>query len=175
MINGFAAARRRESKSAVRSESPQQPIVRSGRVRCAHRKLRRLTSIVFEAIASFLCGRHFFAPAFVTRGCGPPRAHSRRSIVHMPDETTAYAICRKGFDHRRSRSMRRGRGRRAAFRVTILPLPSAKPPRAGPATDPFGCFFFDAGKESRLTSCPRASLHDSQNPGWSFVVREASE
>jgi hypothetical protein len=33
-----------------------------------------------------------------------------------------------------------------AFRVTILPLPRANPPRARPATDPFGCSFFDAGE-----------------------------
>jgi hypothetical protein len=59
MINGFADPRRRESQSAVRSESPQQLIVRSACMRCAHRKLRRLTSVAFEAIASFLCGGTF--------------------------------------------------------------------------------------------------------------------
>jgi len=33
-----------------------------------------------------------------------------------------------------------------AFRVTILPLPRANPPRARPAPDPFGCSSFDAGE-----------------------------
>jgi hypothetical protein len=39
-----------------------------------------------------------FAPAFVTRGRGHHARAAGGSIVHMPDETTAYAICRKDFD-----------------------------------------------------------------------------
>jgi hypothetical protein len=37
-------------------------------------------------------------------------------------------------------------GRTNAFRVTILPPPRANPPRARPATDPFGCSIFGAGE-----------------------------
>ena len=41
----------------------------------------------------------------------------------------------------------RDTGRTTAFRVTILPLPYANPPRTGPATGPFPCSSLDAGEE----------------------------
>ncbi|MEH2590066.1 hypothetical protein V1273_003905 [Bradyrhizobium sp. AZCC 1721] len=78
-------------------------------------------------------------------------------VVHMQERTMRYAICRIRFD-RRLELRRWPKDRRTnAFRVTILPLHSANPPRTRPATGPFCCFFFDAGEGSCLTSFPRAS------------------
>jgi hypothetical protein len=48
-----------ESQSEIRITSLQQLIIRSPCRDSARRKLQRLTSIVLEAITSFLCGRHF--------------------------------------------------------------------------------------------------------------------
>ncbi len=78
-------------------------------------------------------------------------------VIHMRERTTRYAICRRCLDHPLElRRMPKDR-RKNAFRVTILPLRSANPPRTRPATGPFCCFFFDAGEGSCLTSFPRAS------------------
>jgi len=93
MINGFADTRRRESHSAIRTESPQQMIVRMPCVRCAHRKLHRLTSIVLEAIASFLCGRHFLH-VFSSRGdAAATRAHSvEQSFIRQTKQRRAQFV-----------------------------------------------------------------------------------
>jgi hypothetical protein len=65
----------REPQNAIRiASSLQQIIVRSPCVRCALRKLHRLTSIVFERDRVIFVQPALFAPAFVTRGCTPPRA-----------------------------------------------------------------------------------------------------
>ena len=167
--------RRRESQSAIRIIPLQHPIVRSPCVRCAHRKLHRLTSLVFEANASFLCGRHFLR-AFSSRCCCPRNAHRQRTylsyarqnnVVRNLSQTFLIAV---GIEARAKRS--------------AAPTPFASPycpcraqirrahvqPRTRLAVHPSMRV-----RESCLTSSPRASLHDSQNPGWSFLAREASE
>ncbi len=57
------------------------------------------------------------------------------SISH--DRTTLYAIYQRLFDRCRNPQMRSSIDQTFAFRVTIVPLPRANPPRAGPAEDPF--------------------------------------
>jgi hypothetical protein len=47
-----------------------------------------------------------FCACFRHAGCGHQVRAVGGSIVHTPDETTAYAICRRGFDRRRNRPMR---------------------------------------------------------------------
>jgi hypothetical protein len=98
-----------------------------------------------KAIASFLCGRHFLHQ-FSSREVARDVRADRGFIFHTQDRTTSCAICRRRFDRRRNWGACQSIGRTNAFRVTILPLPRANPPRARPATDPFGCSFFDAGE-----------------------------
>ena len=97
------ARRDSESQSAIRITSLQQLIVRSPCRDCARRKLQRLTSIVLEAITSFLCGRHFLH-LFSSREVRPQhargpwicRSYARRNNVvrslsqafRSPTETT---------------------------------------------------------------------------------------
>jgi hypothetical protein len=69
----------------------------------------------------------------------------RTSFIRKAEQRRAQFVA-DVFDRRRKCGARQKIGRTTAFRVTVLPLPRANPPRARPATGPFGCSFFDAGE-----------------------------
>jgi hypothetical protein len=63
----------------------------------ACRKSQRLTSIVFDAIASFLCGRHFLR-AFSSRDDAARDTRTDNGLIfHTQDRTTSCAFCRRRF------------------------------------------------------------------------------
>ena len=125
-------------------------------------KLRRLTSRVRGGSRHFCASGTFCASS---RHADKHRPRARRkptsSISH--DRTTPYAIYQRLFDRCRNAQMRSSIDQTFAFRVTIVPLPRANPPRAGPAADPFDCLLPQARVSSHASRLARAHHQDSQD------------
>lgn len=99
-----------------------------------------------EAITTFLCDRHFLR-AFSSRNDPPSNARTDCifCVSRKPKQRRARFVAGFSACHQKC-GARLKTSRTNAFRVTILPPPRAKPPRARPAADRFGWSSFDAGE-----------------------------
>ena len=110
-----------------------------------HCKLQSSDINVFEGRSRHFCASGTFCASsrHATNTDRRARRKPTSSISH--DRTTPYAIYHRLFDRCRNPQMRSSIDQTFAFRVTIVPLPRANPPRARPAEDPFDCLLPQRG------------------------------